>query len=488
LIINSTTTIDDQTRLQDIINLNGKETFTLDNHILKWDAQGKDIFYRGVSEDELPIDIKVTYYLNEEEMTAKDIIGKKGNIKIRIDFNNKLYNAEKKIYTPFVVNVGAIMNNNNSNIEVNNGKVVNTGNKNVVVGIAAPGLYDSLKLEEFKELDKIEISFDTEKFSLGNIYLIATPKLLSDVDLDIFDEIDSLTGSINTIQENMNKIENGALELEEGSKKLAEGSSTISNSLKLALDSLKQLSDGSKVIDSSILQIIDKLNGVESMLEDKNITGSISSLTELRNGNDMAITKLTSVNNNLADIYNSYNLANFASEDEIKLYFNSLELDSYTIEKLVTCKSTYEGNTSLIYLLNNNNSAIDSTINSLTNLSIEITDLITELKDALTKIQGGTSQIDNGLANLTTGINKIYNGSVELKAGAQSLNEGTNTLASGISRLNSEGIKKLTSGINEYNSYSNKLDELMKLSKDYQGYGSDNVTDTIFIYKLKAIR
>jgi putative membrane protein len=488
LFSEESTEINDETRLKEILNLNGEEKFTLENQRLNWQNSGKDIFYQGISEEELPLDVKVTYYLDEKEVSPEDIVGKKGNIKIEIVFSNKLYNEEEGLYTPFVVNVGTILSSKNTNIEVNNGKVINTGNKNIVVAVAAPGLYDSLKLSEFKELDRVEISFDTEKFSLDNIYLIASPKLLSEADLDIFSEVDDLSSSINTIQNNMDKIEQGAVELEEGSKKLVTGSSTISDSLNLALDAVKTLNNGANVVDSSLLQVIDKLDEVELMLKDKNIEGSIASLEELRKGNDTAISTLTSTNEGLVDSYNNYGLANFKSDEEVVTYFSSLGIDSSTIEKLVTCKKTYEGNASLIYLLNQNNSAIESTISSLTSLSEEINTLIIELKSALGSIQGGTSQINNGLSDLTIGIDKIYNGSVELKDGVVSINNGTSTLASGISKLNSEGINKLTEGVNELDGYSDKVSTLVKLSNEYKGYGSDNATDTVFIYKLKSLK
>ena len=156
------------------MNINGDEKFTLNDNNLIWDALGEDIFYSGVTDKKLPIDISITYYLDGEKKEYKDIVGKSGHIDIEYKFINNVYNSYNNLYTPFVVTLGSVFNNKDvSNINVSNGKVVDTGTKSVIVGMASPGLYDNLLLEEFKNFDSIKISYDTKKFKYNDIYAVS---------------------------------------------------------------------------------------------------------------------------------------------------------------------------------------------------------------------------------------------------------------------------------------------------------------------------
>ena len=69
-------------------------------------------------------------------------------------------------------------------------------------------------------------------------------------------------------------------------------------------------------------------------------------------------------------------------------------------------------------------------------------------------------------------------------SGGQQLYDGTNQLKDGISKINREGIHKISSIGNQAVQYSNKVQSLVSLSKSYSGFSSDNANQTIFIYKL----
>ena len=126
----------------------------------------------------------------------KDIIGKSGNVKIKINFENTLKNLVQingkntELYTPFVTTIGTMIDaKNNTNLKINNGKIISTGTRNMVIGIASPGLYESLNLKEFQKLNEITIEFVTTNFNLNSIYIISTPKILEDTDLKIFEKM-----------------------------------------------------------------------------------------------------------------------------------------------------------------------------------------------------------------------------------------------------------------------------------------------------------
>lgn len=103
----------------------------------------------------------MTYFLDGREISAADLAGKSGKVKIRIDYTNnssqnaKINGKKETIYTPFMMATGMILPTDTfTNVEVTNGKVISDGNNSIVLGIGFPGLYDSLKLgdlDSFKD-------------------------------------------------------------------------------------------------------------------------------------------------------------------------------------------------------------------------------------------------------------------------------------------------------------------------------------------------
>ena len=70
---NGDATISDESNLKDIVNVKGKQTYTMDEagHII-WDAEGSDIYYQGYSDEKLPIDVNVSYTLDGKEERRRD--------------------------------------------------------------------------------------------------------------------------------------------------------------------------------------------------------------------------------------------------------------------------------------------------------------------------------------------------------------------------------------------------------------------------------
>ena len=53
--------ISDITNLLNIENTNGEEKFTRDGNKVIWEAEGKDIYYQGETEKELPVKCNISY-------------------------------------------------------------------------------------------------------------------------------------------------------------------------------------------------------------------------------------------------------------------------------------------------------------------------------------------------------------------------------------------------------------------------------------------
>ena len=278
--------ISDKSILTNIKNINGIETFKQNGNSVTWNSNGNDIHYQGSYDKKLPVELTVKYYLNNEEKDINDIIGKKGRVKILITYKNSLsrnmtINGKlEKIYVPYAIVTTTILNNNDSkNIKVTNGKVIDNGVSSVVMAISSPGLYDSLKLDDFKNINKVEISFDTDKFELNPIYSVATTSLFDDDNLNLFGEINNLYKSINLLQSNMNSIVNATKKLDNGSKQLNSGLTELNNKIQELTNKYKDLKNKDQnILKEEIIGIIEKnINKITPALEEE-ITNETSKL------------------------------------------------------------------------------------------------------------------------------------------------------------------------------------------------------------------
>lgn len=502
----------DYTKLDDIKNINGREKFSLDSGTLTWKSTGKDIFYQGKVTEELPIKVSAKYYLNGEEVNPKKIKGKSGDVKIVYSFTNESYDKSSGMYTPFVVTTTSIINSdNNTDIDISNGKVVNTGTKNIVTGISAPGLYESVGLSELKDMDKVTITYNTTKFSMNEVYFIITPKLLSEVDVNMLSKVDSLNSSLNTLQTGMNELQNGSSTLNDGAKKIEQGTKSLNDGLKSATNGMQEVNSGASELNSKVTsinslvnalidimtngtstdpEVIERVNYEKQVINsyDATILPKLEQLQTLYLGNVQAINTLKTTNESISEVYNGYSLGNFKldSTDTRNLpilseYFTNLlmsqgmsseEIKS-TITNLTTVKKTYEGNLQLITLLEGNNQAL-----------LTSKDLIGTVSSKLSELNEGTNKLSNGTKQINDGLTKLYSGSNELLSGTANLSNGTNTLNEGIIKINNEGISKLTEYGNKAVTYKNKVKTLTNLSKNYKGFASDNSDSTLFIYKI----
>ena len=502
----------DYTKLDDIKNINGREKFSLDSGTLTWKSTGKDIFYQGKVTEELPIKVSAKYYLNGEEVNPKKIKGKSGDVKIVYSFTNESYDKSSGMYTPFVVTTTSIINSdNNTDIDISNGKVVNTGTKNIVTGISAPGLYESVGLSELKDMDKVTITYNTTKFSMNEVYFIITPKLLSEVDVNMLSKVDSLNSSLNTLQTGMNELQNGSSTLNDGAKKIEQGTKSLNDGLKSATNGMQEVNSGASELNSKVTsinslvnalidimtnetstdpEVIERVNYEKQVINsyDATILPKLEQLQTLYLGNVQAINTLKTTNESISEVYNGYSLGNFKldSTDTRNLpilseYFTNLlmsqgmsseEIKS-TITNLTTVKKTYEGNLQLITLLEGNNQAL-----------LTSKDLIGTVSSKLSELNEGTNKLSSGTKQINDGLTKLYSGSNELLSGTANLSNGTNTLNEGIIKINNEGISKLTEYGNKAVTYKNKVKTLTNLSKNYKGFASDNSDSTLFIYKI----
>lgn len=304
-------TIKDSSNLTDIENVKGDETFTENNGELVWKADGNSIYYQGKSEEQVPVEVKVTYYLDDQEITPDQLAGKSGKVKMRFEYVNNSKSGD--VYTPFLMATGMILSNDKfSNIKVENGQVVNDGNNSIVVGMGMPGLQDSLDLQKLDvEIpDYFEVTADCTDFSLDMTMTVASTGFLSkdsdnkdlkDAESDINELIDTYsdgmnslvegiteyTDGVSSVSDGVGQVKDGADSLYQGSLTLAQGvdsATTGAGTLKAAFEGENGILFGSKQISDGLATLNKAVKGIElptkTELSDKEKKAIKSTITE----------------------------------------------------------------------------------------------------------------------------------------------------------------------------------------------------------------
>jgi len=230
----------DVSDLKDIQNVKSDAGYEMNGDgAIVWDTKGEDLYYQGISEKELPVDLHVTYLLDGKPITAEELAGKSGRVTIRYTYQNNQYQTvtingkQEKIYVPFGMLTGMILDNAKfSNITVNNGKIISDGNRTIVAGFALPGLQENLALdpEKIQLPETVEITADVTDFELGMTVSIAANGLFNDIDTENLSSLDDLTGGLSQMTDAM--------------EQLIDGSSALYDGLATLLDKSQELADG----------------------------------------------------------------------------------------------------------------------------------------------------------------------------------------------------------------------------------------------------
>ena len=246
--------IKDTSDLTDIKNVKGDETFTQDGDNLTWSTDGKDIYYQGKTDKELPVSVSIKYYLDGKEISPDDLAGKTGHLKMEVTYTNtskttkKVNGKNAEIYSPFVMVTGMILSTDNfANVTVDNGKVISDGSRNIVVGLGMPGMKDSLDLDsdladEINIPEGFTMEANVTDCEMSSAFTVAMTDLLDNLDLDNVDGLDDLKDS-------MKDLTDAAVKLVDGSKDLYKGTSTLNDKYKEFSDGISSLSSGVSELD-----------------------------------------------------------------------------------------------------------------------------------------------------------------------------------------------------------------------------------------------
>lgn len=217
--------ISDLTTLKDISVTKGHAAFQNNNGELIWQMDTSDVYYEGSSDSPLPVSVSIKYFLDGSEIAAKELAGKSGKFKMEVTMKNNIGKEvtidgkKMTMYAPIAAIGGMILPYENfSDIEVSNGLSVGGGSYEVVVLAGAPGLNESLGLDElnisgfenFSFPDTFTVSATVTDFRLADTYYILAPLSALNLNVELpktLEDVKSILNEVQNLQDILNAID-----------------------------------------------------------------------------------------------------------------------------------------------------------------------------------------------------------------------------------------------------------------------------------------
>ena len=497
--------ISDVSDLTDITNISGDEAFTTDNGKLIWENKGKDISYQGTTTKSAPIDIKVSYYLDDKENSPEDLAGKSGKVKIVYDYTNNSKEVAGN-FVPFITLTGMILDDNFSNVTVDNGKVVDYDDNKIVVGYAAPGFKDHLldTIDKAKDYisdidipESVTITADVKDFSMDMALTVATSEL-GDIDLkdtldfsDIEGKMDELKDGTDELVNGATKLNNGANELKSGSSKINSGASDIAKYTSTLSDGTKELFGKYSIFNQSLLEALasaddgaGKLNkgakdlssglatakaAFEDTKKSQGLNNGAKALNKGAKEANAGVKQLaqtlqgtpSSIQTQIDGIIAKLNAATgglISSEkvlNQIVEGINGAVTKGMDLNTVLTAKgldvNTYYTLLQAYY-----------SVQTLESVKSTFEAQISASAADIQKLLAGMDSLEAGTTSLSSGVTKLYSGVKQLNTGAATLAKGTADLKSGTGELKSKigaASPQIKSGIGTVNSGASQISD-----------------------------
>lgn len=509
---------EDVTELQNVENVKGDETYTTGSEgSVSWKSEGKDIYYQGTTDKELPVDVEITYTLDGKEVAAKDLKGKDGKLEMKVQYTNKsketvdVSGESVEMYTPFAM-VTAMMlpSDEYTNVTIDHGKIVSDGDKNIVVGLGFPGLEENLNLES-KDIDidipdSFTITADVKNASVGPTMTVASSDVLEQFGLDEIDSFDDLSDSVGELENAAEQLTDGSAKAADGSSALADGSNTLATGIGTLADGTSALATGVKTLADGVNTLNSKSGDLTKGVSDlatgvDDYTGGVSALSDgsskvsagaegLKNGLETAQKGIEGLAAGVGALKSGFegdkteenpganNLANGTVQ--------AIGATSTAIDNLAALIKDMAGNQGTVQAqatINGEDGAVQAAVNELiktgivteenreacatvirtaVNSNISAEAKVTSEKasvdptEAIKAAKTAVGTASTYAAGLQTNVGALYEGTKTVQSGVEDLKKGNSQLAAGAKDL-ADGTSALASGASTLNDKSGLL-------------------------------
>lgn len=509
---------EDVTELQNVENVKGDETYTTGSEgSVSWKSEGKDIYYQGTTDKELPVDVEITYTLDGKKVEAKDLKGKDGELEMKVQYTNQsketvdVSGESVEMYTPFAM-VTAMMlpNDEYTNVTIDHGKIVSDGDKNIVVGLGFPGMEENLNLEgkdiDIDIPDSFTITADVKNASVGPTMTVASSDVLEQFGLDEIDSFDDLSDSVGELENAAEQLTDGSAKAADGSSALADGSNTLATGAGTLADGTSALATGVKTLADGVNTLNSKSGDLTKGVSDlatgvNDYTGGVSALSDgsskvsagaegLKKGLETAQTGIGDLASGVGTLKSGFegndteenpganNLANGTVQ--------AIGATSTAIDNLAALIKDMAGNQGAVQAqatINGKDQAVEAAVNQLVSAGIvteenkescaaAIRTAVNDHISAEAKVTSEKASADptgaieaaktavgtasTYAAGLQKNVGALYEGTKTVQGGVEDLKKGNSQLAAGAKDL-ADGTSALASGTSTLNDKSSLL-------------------------------
>lgn len=473
--------------------------------------EGKFFYQGNMKEDtELPWDIKISYFLDGQDIEPSELAGKTGHVGITIDTAAN-QEVDSVFYDNYLLQVSLMLPNTYKNIEASGGVIVNAGKSKQITFTVMPGKEANLTVEA-----------DVEDFDFQGVEIAAVPSTLP-IDTS---NTESMTDDMSELSSAIGKLNNGVADLKEGVSQLNNGAANLRTGSEKYKNGMNEMDASSFEIVNASNSILDALETINQTLSGEKTTIDLTNLnelpvilTELANGMSETANGLSTIQENYVRAYDALDGAiqeipthQLTEEEIVGLYESGA--DAAVIDKLV---ASYSASQKVKVTYANVKEALDAVEPSLdqvsksligmsghlttiaNNLSASLneTDVsgIGELQDGLSALSFNYNEFHSGLVSYTKGLSQLSTSYDKLHAGVVELTGGTSELEEGVSELHF-GTKELYQ--NTENLPDKIHDEINKMIEEYDksdfkpvsfvSSENEKVSSVQFVIKTESIQ
>lgn len=430
--------------LTDVKNIKSNEKPSKDGNTYTWNAKGNDVYYEGTGTKQLPVSVKLRYELDGQEMSAKDMEGKSGHLKLTISFTNnysevKNINGKSIVIHPSYL-AGGMLNmstGNFTNVKCESGKIVNDGTNEMLAFANIPGLNETLKSAGLDKVnnqlgisDDVTVEADVNNFDLGSIMVGMTNEIDLASELGEIGSVSELTDGIDQLMDADDQLIDGSKQLYDGTTQLKEQAAPLTGSS----DQVRQLSSGA-------IQLNDGVKALQTGISQYTAGASeiISNAQQGLYGISQGSGQLSYVINNGIEEKPSLRAVMKSMSDGLKQMGDMAgKVDTKALQQAIT-----DTNADLVKMeeyLNDTNSELETLKDTLTQASGAISGLNTLMQNGLqpaidaanakinsknSEISKTQGEIDSYSASINSEITSIEGTIASLKEQANVLPEGS---------------------------------------------------------------
>ena len=455
--------------LTDVKNIKSNEKPSKDGNTYTWNAKGNDVYYEGTATKQLPVSVKIRYELDGQEMSAKDMEGKSGHLKLMISFTNnysevKNINGKSIVIHPSYL-AGGMLNMSTgkfSNVKCESGKIVNDGTNEMLAFANIPGLNETLRSAGLDKVnnqlgisDDVTVEADVNDFDLGSIMIGMTNEIDLDQELGEIGSVSELTDGIDQLIEADDQLIDGSKQLYDGTTQLKEQAAPLTGSS----DQVRQLSAGAIQLNDGVKALQTGLtaytNGVDTLAAgSQQLYGIPQGVSQIQNG---ISGNLGQGKTNLLDGATALNEGLKQLEAQVNT-LDPTELDTMQTQ-IKTAMDTLDGMQTVI---TTDSATLDGLSKKLGNASTAITAITQyneDLKNDVETLKKDVSALKDQISNKNNEIDEKNN---EIKEQINLINDQINKINQATKDANSNIDSAYTTAVNALNEAKSATDDVKK--------------------------